>query len=167
MNTDAQAATLSPYVRSAELGNSFWYVGQLMSALAEGTDTGGQLTVYEIHFPPDSGPPLHVHEREDEAFFVLEGGLSVRVGDEEWECSVGSFAFQPRGIPHTFKTSSEGARARLLVMPSGFEGYFRALGRPAEAMTLPPPGGPPSTEQVAQMEATLAEYGCTFVREEG
>lgn len=167
MNTEAQPATLRPFVREAGPGNSFWYLGQLMSALAEGDDTGGRLTVYEIVFPPDSGPPLHAHEREDEAFYVLEGGLSVRVGDEEWECPVGSFAFQPRGIPHTFKTSSEGARALLLVIPSGFEGYFRALGRPAEAMTLPPPGGPPSAEQVAQMEATLAEYGCTFVREEG
>jgi len=54
MNTDAQSATLRPYVRSAEPSNSFWYVGQLMSALAEGEDTGGQLTVYEILFPPDS-----------------------------------------------------------------------------------------------------------------
>jgi hypothetical protein len=52
MNTDAQPATLRPYVRSAEPGNSFWYVGQLMSALAEGEDTGGRLTVYEILFPP-------------------------------------------------------------------------------------------------------------------
>jgi hypothetical protein len=52
VNTDAQPATLRPYVRSAEPGNSFWYVGQLMSALAEGEDTGGRLTVYEILFPP-------------------------------------------------------------------------------------------------------------------
>src|ERR671919_2812166 len=80
MNTDAQSATLRPYVRSAELDNSFWYINQLMSALAEGEDTGGRLTVYEILFPPDSGPPLHVHERDDEAFYVIEGSLSVRVG---------------------------------------------------------------------------------------
>ncbi len=167
MNTDAQPATLRPYVRSAEPGNSFWYVGQLMSALAEGEDTGGRLTVYEILFPPDSGPPLHVHEREDEAFYVIEGGLSVRMGDEEYEAPAGSFTFQPRGIPHTFRTSSEGARVLLLVVPSGFEGYFRALSRPAEAITLPPPAGPPSAEQMAAMEAALAEHGCTFVREEG
>jgi quercetin dioxygenase-like cupin family protein len=165
MNTDAQPATLRPYVRSAEPGNSFWYLGQVMSALAEGKDTGGRLTVYEILFPPDSGPPLHVHEREDEAFYVLEGGLSVRMGDEEFEAPAGSFVFQPRGIPHTFRSSSDGARVLLLVVPSGFEGYFRALSRPAEAMTLPPPAGPPSSEQMAAMEAALAEHGCTFVRE--
>jgi quercetin dioxygenase-like cupin family protein len=165
MNTDAQPATLSRYVCSAEPGNSFWYLGQLMSALAEGKNTGGRLTVYEILFPPDSGPPLHVHEWEDEAFYVLEGGLSVRMGDEEFEASAGSFVFQPRGIPHTFRSSSDGARVLLLVVPSGFEGYFRALSRPAEAMTLPPPAGPPSLEQMATMEATLAEHGCTFVRE--
>jgi quercetin dioxygenase-like cupin family protein len=165
MNTDAQSATLRPYVRSAEPGNSFWYVGQLMSALAEGEDTGGRLTVYEILFPPDSGPPLHVHEREDEAFYVIEGSLSVRMGDEEFEAPAGSFAFQPRGIPHTFRSSSEGARVLLLVVPSGFEGFFHALSRPAEAMALPPPAGPPSSEQMAQMEAALAEHGVTFVHE--
>jgi hypothetical protein len=57
MNTDAQFATLRPYVRSAELDNSFWYMGQLMSALAEGEDTGGRLTVHEILFPPTRGRP--------------------------------------------------------------------------------------------------------------
>jgi quercetin dioxygenase-like cupin family protein len=165
MNPDAQSAALRPYVRSAEPGNSFWYVGQLMSALAEGEDTGGRLTVYEILFPPNSGPPLHVHAREDEAFYVLEGSLSVRMGDEEFEAPAGSFVFQPRGIPHTFRSSSEGARVVLVVVPSGFEGYFRALSRPAEAMALPPPAGPPSPEQMAAMEAALAEHGCTFVHE--
>jgi quercetin dioxygenase-like cupin family protein len=143
------------------------HLGQLMSTLAEGDDTGGQLTVFEILFPPNSGPPLHVHEREDEAFYVLEGGMSVRMGDEEFEAPVGSFTFQPRGIPHTFRSSSDGARVLLLVVPSGFEGYFRTLSRPAEAMTLPPPAGPPTLEQMTAMEAALAEHGCTFVREQG
>jgi quercetin dioxygenase-like cupin family protein len=162
MNTDTQPAALRPFVRSAEPGNSFWYINQLMSALAEGEDTGGRLTVYEILFPPDSGPPLHVHEREDEAFYVIEGSLSVRMGDEEFYAPAGSFTFQPRGIPHTFRSSSDGARALLLVIPSGLEGFFRALSRPAEAMTLPPPR-PPSPELMAQMEATVAEHDVTFI----
>jgi hypothetical protein len=55
MNTDARPAMLRPYVRTAGPGNSFWYLGQLMSALAEGEDTGGRLTVYEILFPPTRG----------------------------------------------------------------------------------------------------------------
>ena len=108
---------------------------------------------------------MHVHEREDEAFYVLEGGLSVRMGDEEFEAPAGSFAFLPRGIPHTFRSSNDGARVLLLVVPSGLEGYFRALSRPAEAMTLPPPAGPSSAEQISAMEAALAEHGCSFVRE--
>jgi quercetin dioxygenase-like cupin family protein len=167
MNTDTQAAPLRPYVRSAESGNSFWYLGQLMSALAEGEDTEGRLTVFEILFPPNSGPPLHVHEREDEAFYVLEGSLSVWMGDEKFEAPAGSFVFQPRGIPHTFRSSGDGARVLALVLPSGFEGFFRALSRPAEGMTLPPPAGPPSPEQIAAMEVALAEHGCKLVRSKG
>lgn len=166
MNADARPAMLRPYVCSAEPGNSFWYLNQLMSALAESEDTGGRLAVFEILFPPDSGPPLHVHEREDEAFYVLEGGLSVRMGSEEFEAPAGSFTFQPRGIPHTFRSFSDGARVLLLVIPGGFEGYFRALSRPAEAMTLPPPR-PPGPEQMVRVEATLVEHGCRFVPDEG
>ena len=113
MKTGAQRATGRPYVRSAEPDNSFWYLGQLMSALAEGENTGGRLTVYEILFPADSGPPLHVHEREDEAFYVLEGGLSVRMGDEEFEASPGSFVFQPRGVRQLACSICLKTRARL------------------------------------------------------
>jgi len=91
--------------------------------------------------------------------------MSVRMGDEEFEAPAGSFVFQPRGIPHTFRSSGDGAKVVLLVVPSGFEGFFRALSRPAQAMALPPPAGPPSREQVARMEAALGEHGCTFVRE--
>ena len=58
MNPDTQAATLQPYVRRAESGNSFWYLGQLMSTLAEGEDTEGRLTVFEILFPPQLGTAL-------------------------------------------------------------------------------------------------------------
>jgi hypothetical protein len=54
---------------------------------------------------------------------------------------------------------------RLLVVPSGLESYFRALGRPAEAMTQPPPADPPSPERIAAMEAALAEHGYRFVGE--
>ena len=90
--------------------------------------------------------------------------MSVRMGDERFEAPAGSFVFQPRGIPHTFRSSGEGAKV-VLVVPSGFEGFFCALSRPAEAMALPPPAGPPSQEQMARMEAALAEHGCTFVRE--
>jgi hypothetical protein len=51
------------------------------------------------------------------------------------------------------------------VVPSGLESFFHALGRPAEAMALPPAGRPPSPEQIAQMEGALAEYGVTFIHE--
>ena len=95
---------------------------------------------------------------------MLQGGLSVRMGDEEFEAPAGSFTFQPRGIPHTFSSSSASARVLLLVVPSGLEGYLRSWNRPAEAMTLPP-AGPPSPEQMAQVEAALAEHSVTFVHE--
>jgi Cupin domain len=94
--------------------------------------------------PPDSLPPLHVHEREDEAFHVLEGSLSIRMGEEEeFEAPPGSFVFQPRGIPRAFRTSGEGARCCFDGDAERVRGLLPGVGPPAQAMTLPPPVGPP------------------------
>jgi mannose-6-phosphate isomerase-like protein (cupin superfamily) len=63
-----------------------------------------------------TGPPLHVHRREDEGMYVLEGQIRFRVGDDEFVAGPDTWVWQPRGIPHTFKVESEGARALVIFM---------------------------------------------------
>ena len=88
--------------------------------------TGGALSVVETRI--DAGPPLHVHDREDECFYVLDGELSVRCGGGTFDAPAGSFAFLPRGRPHRFAaTTDRSARLLLISVPGGIEDYFRQI----------------------------------------
>ena len=87
--------------------------------------TGGALSVFETSI--DAGPPLHVHDRDDECFYVLDGALSVRCGSEEFDAAAGSFVFLPRGRPHRFSATGRAARLLLIAVPAGIEDYFREI----------------------------------------
>jgi mannose-6-phosphate isomerase-like protein (cupin superfamily) len=87
--------------------------------------TGGALTVFETSIA--AGPPLHVHDRDDECFYVLDGVLSVRCGDEAFDAAAGSFVFLPRGRPHRFWAAGAAARLLLIAVPGGIEAYFREI----------------------------------------
>lgn len=100
--------------------------------------TGGAFTLFE-EVPPLVDTPLHVHENEDELFYVLEGNHVFRVGDEEFRAGPGGLVFAPRGVPHAQRRVVP-AKGRLLVLtsPGGLEGFFRELAAAHEAGTLGP-----------------------------
>ena len=87
--------------------------------------TGGALSVFETTI--SAGPPLHVHEREDECFYVLDGALSIRCGSDTFDALAGSFVFLPRGRPHRFWAKDQAARLLLITVPGGIEDYFRQI----------------------------------------
>src|SRR5215831_9523053 len=87
--------------------------------------TGGALTVIETSI--GAGPPLHVHDREDECFYVLDGELSIRCGGDAYDAAAGSFVFLPRGRPHRFWAAGPVARLLLIAVPGGIEDYFREI----------------------------------------
>jgi quercetin dioxygenase-like cupin family protein len=90
-----------------------------------GERSGGALLALENVIAPGDGPPLHRHEHEDEAWYVIEGDLRFQLGDEIAAAPAGSFVFVPRGTPHCFQNAGE-APARILVLftPAGMEGFF-------------------------------------------
>jgi quercetin dioxygenase-like cupin family protein len=136
---------------------AIWFLGTLALVKASSDTTGGSMGVIEHLAPRGSGSPLHVHRREDEWFYVMEGELTLWVDGEVTVLPAGSFAFGPKDVPHTFLVSSDGARFLLGVQPAGFEDFVRALGVPAESLTLPPASGePPDLERLT---ATAAEFG--------
>jgi quercetin dioxygenase-like cupin family protein len=119
--------------------DSFWWQGSLMKIKARSEDTGGALGLVEATFHHQGfGPPLHVHSREDEAFYVLEGQIRFRQGDDELVAGPGAWVWGPRGVPHAFKVESQGARALVMVTPGGFERMFEEGGVPATQSTEPP-----------------------------
>ena len=91
---------------------------------ASGEQTRGAYAVAE-GMSPVEGTPLHVHEREEEAWFVLEGEIIFKVGDSKFTAPAGSFVIAPRGIAHAHKSAGPTpARFIAIVSPPGFEGFF-------------------------------------------
>ena len=103
-------------------------VGGPTTILARAETTGGAFTFLENVIPPLQGPPLHVHGREDEMWYVLEGDFRFRADDRMLEAPTGSFVFVPRGTRHAFQNVGD-APARILVMfaPAGMERFFEGI----------------------------------------
>src|SRR5437899_123645 len=113
--------TLAPFVRRKSPDNTYTYSGGTISILAGGEDTGGAFAMWEGTQRPGSEPPLHVHDREDETFYILEGEVVVMVDGNVHRLTAGDAIFLPRGLPHTFRIKSPAARVITMATPAGFE----------------------------------------------
>jgi mannose-6-phosphate isomerase-like protein (cupin superfamily) len=114
---------------------------------ATGETTGGTLFMSDSVLAPGfPGPPPHVHERLHDMFLVLEGTLTMRLGDEELQAGPGTFVCVPPGVVHTFANRSD-APVRFLNLntPSGFEAYMRELGQALAS------GMPPTPEEIGRI----------------
>ncbi len=104
---------------------------------ATAQDSGGAFSLFEEVDPADT--PLHVHEHEDELFYVLEGEHIFRVGDEEFRVGPGGFVFAPRGVPHAQRrVVPRTGRELVLASPGGLEGFFFELAEADRAGDLGP-----------------------------
>jgi quercetin dioxygenase-like cupin family protein len=118
--------------------DAFWWQGGLYLMKARAEDTGGTLGVVEASLYRGFGPPLHVHRREDEAIYVIEGEIRFRQGEDEFVGGPGSWVWGPRNVPHAFKVESEATRLVILVTPGGFERMFEVGGVPVSESPEPP-----------------------------
>ena len=113
-----------------------------------GPTTGGAFDLLEVTTQPGGGPPEHVHHRNDEAYYLIEGSFQVKLGNDVFTATPGSFIFVPRGTPHAFgNTSTEPARMLVIVTPGGMQGYFEQLS--------PLLFGPPKEAEITRV---LAQY---------
>ena len=144
------------------LDHSVWYNGSLMTFLATGEDTHGQFGLIESVGRRGSDAPPHIHHREDEIFYVLEGEVVFSIGDRTIKGTPGTMIFLPRDVRHSFTIESEQYRMLILVTPAGFEAWFREFGVPAPAMTLPP-ANEPAYGEVQRMLEAAPRYGLEFV----
>ncbi|HEX8027549.1 MAG TPA: cupin domain-containing protein [Vicinamibacterales bacterium] len=129
-----------------------------------GSESGGQLTMVETVVRAGGEPPLHVHAREDEAFYVIEGQVLFQRGLERITAGPGQAVLLPRGIPHGFAVRSTTARMLLVFTPAGLEEAFRSVSVPAETHDLPPlASGPPDPAALTASEHAFGDRGVTFV----
>jgi quercetin dioxygenase-like cupin family protein len=135
--------------------------GGLITVHADSADTSGQFALLEMEGGPGGEPPLHVHRNEDELFYVIEGELKVRRGDEEITLEAGESAFLPRNVAHTFKVMSSHVRFLNYITPGGFENYFRDLGQALDGNAAARPSE--QTIDVAEMIRVAGRYSITFM----
>jgi len=132
---------MNPIIRPPSEGRAIAVFGDVYRFLATGEDTNGKYALWEAVVPPGGGPPPHVHSREEEGFYLLEGDITFQIGDQRLVAAAGTFANMPVGTPHSFKNES-GRPARMLisVAPAGLENMFFELGVPLPqgASTAPP-----------------------------
>jgi quercetin dioxygenase-like cupin family protein len=141
-------------------GEDVWFLQNRMTVKATAETTGGLFGLVESSIAPGASPPLHVHRREVEAFWVLAGRVTFRTGDETIEAGPGSFVFLPRDVPHTFRVEGdEPAHMLTLLTPGGGERFFLEGGRPPEGPGLPPPGPP----DIATLQRVAPLYGMEIV----
>src|SRR5712692_6689494 len=93
-----------------------WFIDNLACVHVDGEESGGAYCLVELSAARDSMPPLHVHHRDDETFYVLEGELRLFLSGREIALPAGRAALAPRGIPHTYRVESD--QARWLVVNS-------------------------------------------------
>ena len=151
------STSAQPFLATAEQGRAIWHMGALMQFKAVGEDTAGQFWLAEQHSVQGYASPLHKHSREDELFIMLDGELSIRVGDESYAAPAGSISFAPRGLPHAFRVESRTARFLIVTTPAGFERWFFETGAPADTLTIPPP--PSGLPDIGALVGSLRAYG--------
>jgi len=150
-------ATLAPIALAADQGEARWFLGVLATIKASTETTDGRVAVIEHRAPRGSGSPLHVHRREDEWFYVIEGSLQLWVGGNRIEARAGSFVYGPRDVPHTFEVTSDEARFLLVTEPAGFERFLREASQPAGSLTIPP--APETPPDIHELVSIAASYG--------
>lgn len=135
--------------------NAWWLFADLVIVHTTGEETGERFSLIEFLMPPGDMTPLHIHRRDSQTTYVLEGEVTIYLPDGPHILGPGECIHQPAGVPQTERvTSPQPARVLDINSPAGFERFVQAIGRPAESLTLPPPSdSPPDLEEMAKVAA--------------
>lgn len=127
--------TLDPSNKEAVI-----WLGELSIIHVTGKETNGRYSVVEVYTTKEGEAPWHVHHREDEAFYILDGEMTIYVGDQVYKAKSGDFVFGPKDVPHMYTVDSPGhVRLLMIFSPAGFEDFVRATSVPASSLVPPPP----------------------------
>jgi quercetin dioxygenase-like cupin family protein len=148
----------NPTVNIPPQGRTIAVVGDVYRFLVTGEDTNGKYALWEALVGPGGGPPPHVHSREEEGFYILEGEITFTINGGRVVATAGMFANMPVGTPHSFKNESDKpARMLISVTPAGLERMFFEVGVPL------PQGSrtalPPTNEEIEKLLAVAPRYG--------
>src|SRR5512139_4221935 len=132
---------------------AWWFLDLLVveHRCAQGMET----VVLEMTLPVGSSPALHVHKSLDDTWYILDGKMVVRCGDDVLVVGTGHWVSMPRGVPHTFRVVGD-REARILLVHdnASFRDLIRELGVPAAARVVPPQAVFPSRDELARVASS-------------
>lgn len=146
---------MEPLIVAPGEGKPISPIGSDMSYFkALGAQTGGNFALLEQTVPAGHGPRRHVHRREEESFYILEGEFGFEVGDRQFVAGPGTFVLGPRDIPHRFwNAGTSDGRFLLIISPAGLEPFFEEFSR----LLANSPG------DLGRQAEVAARYGLEFV----
>jgi quercetin dioxygenase-like cupin family protein len=142
-------------VITSEEARAIHWLGSRATFFATSAETASAIAIWMDEPPPGGGPVPHVHTREEEFFYVLEGNLTFWCAGQEFVATPGAFVGLPKGLGHQFRNDGEGpSRILIFFAPGGCEGFFLELGNPYSEpndATIPP--------DPKRIEEATAKYG--------
>jgi mannose-6-phosphate isomerase-like protein (cupin superfamily) len=154
---------LLPFKHAPSIDISTWYKGILSTQLATDENTGGAFDLVLGNMKSGTEPPPHVHTREHELFYVLEGTLDVYVDDEVFQLGSGECAFLPLGRPHAFIIRSPEIRMLTLITPGGFMRVVAPMATPAVKMEIPSDAVTYATADLQETIKIFMKHGVCFL----
>jgi quercetin dioxygenase-like cupin family protein len=137
-------------------------VGDRYTYLLTGEQTGGGCFLCEAYVLPGNGTPPHVHSREDETFYVVEGEFEFLVDGAPVRLKAGEHLFARRDVPHNFRNvGPEPGKMIITATPAGLEDFFSEIGAKLSGRDDAPV--PPSPDDIARLIATAPKYGLTIL----
>jgi quercetin dioxygenase-like cupin family protein len=159
--TELSTPVTHPVISSPDAQTAIWFLGVLSQVRLSGEQTGGAFSLTDNLARRGDASPVHIHDRDDETFVVLDGELRVLVGEDDYTAGPGTAAVLPRRLRHAYVVTSVTARFLSLHSPAGFEQFAAEVGQPAQTLTLPPEAaGPPDPAELAQ---AAARHGITIL----
>jgi quercetin dioxygenase-like cupin family protein len=156
------AETGSPRVVRATDVKPMWVLGIMLTVHTGSETTGGGYAVTSDYVLPGQGVPMHVHTREDEAIYVVDGEVTITIGDLQQVARPGDVAHMPRNVAHRFQnTSDRPARIVLVFTPGGIEGLFREVGKPVSDPSEHPPAI--TAADIAAARNAAERYGARWM----
>ena len=137
---DGPPAQVAGYAYLPPDSPAYWQSGTYWRLLSSAEQTVGRSCTFDELCPPGLVAPPHVHDAEEEAFFVLEGNLVFTLEDKEIQARPGTYVYIPPGTWHSFRCDSEVGRVYNVLAPGGFDHGITSRGTPAPAIDMPPPG---------------------------